>query len=72
MLTSPTLDTLRALKLYGLVAALEEQATNPAAHSLAFEERLAMLVDRERLYRDNTRRTRLLQQARLKNAQAPA
>ncbi len=70
MLTTPTLDTLRALKLYGLVAALEEQATNPAAHSLAFEERLAMLVDRERLYRDNTRRTRLLQQARLKNAQA--
>lgn len=70
MLMHPTLDTLRALKLYGLVAALEEQAGNPAAQSLAFEERLAMLVDRERLYRDNTRRTRLLQQARLKNAQA--
>ena len=70
MLMTPTLDTLRTLKLYGLVAALEEQADNPAAQSPAFEERLAMLVDRERLYRDNTRRTRLLQQARLKNAQA--
>ena len=70
MLTHNTLETLRALKLHGMAAALEEQQSMPSTHDLSFEERLALLVDRERLYRDNTRRTRLLQQARLKVAQA--
>ncbi len=64
MLTHNTLETLRALKLHGMAAALEEQQSMPSTHDLSFEERLALLVDRERLYRDNTRRTRLLQLAR--------
>ena len=34
------------------------------------EERLALIVDRERLYRDNQRRTRLLRGARLKVTEA--
>jgi hypothetical protein len=38
----------------------------PQTHALPFEERLSLLVDRERLYRDNLRKTRLLQQAHLK------
>lgn len=71
MLTNPTIETLKALKLYGMLEALEEQQQTPATvQSLSFEERFALLIDRERLHRDNQRRTRLLRGARLKVAQA--
>ena len=70
MLTNPTIETLKGLKLQGMIEALEEQQCNPAIQALAFEERLALIVDRERLYRDNQRRTRLLRGARLKVAAA--
>ncbi len=70
MLTNPTIETLKALKLYGLLEALEEQQRTPGAQSLSFEERVALLIDRERLHRDNQRRTRLLRGARLKVAEA--
>jgi len=70
MLTNPTLETLKSLKLHGLLEALEEQQQTPAVQSLSFEERVALLVDRERLWRENQRRTRLLRGARLKVSQA--
>jgi len=66
MLTNPTIETLKGLKLHGVLAALEEQQRTTTAQSLSFEERLALLVDRERLHRENQRRTRLLRGARLK------
>ena len=47
MLTHNTLDTLRHLKLTGMGDALEQQRAQPETHDLAFEERLALLVDRE-------------------------
>jgi DNA replication protein DnaC len=64
MLTNPTIETLKSLKLHGMIHALEEQQENPAIQALSFEERIALIVDRERLYRDNQRRTRLLRGAR--------
>ena len=70
MLTQPTQQTLQAMRLHGMAAAFEEQQSLPQAQSLSFEERFALIVDRERLYRDDQRRTRLLQQARLKVSQA--
>ena len=70
MLTNPTIETLKSLKLHGMIHALEEQQENPAIQALSFEERIALIVDRERLYRDNQRRTRLLRGARLKVAEA--
>jgi DNA replication protein DnaC len=70
MLTNPTIETLKSLKLHGLLEALEEQQQTPAAQALSFEERIALLVDRERLWRENQRRTRLLRGARLKVAAA--
>jgi DNA replication protein DnaC len=70
MLTQSTLDTLRHLKLHGKAQALEEQLENPNTHALAFEERFALLVDRERLSRENGRYRGLLRDARLKVAQA--
>jgi len=70
MLTNPTIETLKSLKLHGMIEALEEQQQTPVAQALSFEERIALIVDRERLYRDNQRRTRLLRGARLKVAEA--
>jgi len=70
MLTNPTIEILKSLKLYGILEALEEQQQTPAVQSLSFEERIAQLIDRERLIRDNQRRTRLLRGAHLKVAEA--
>ena len=66
MLIQPTLDTLNRLKLHGMAAALTEQMTHSAAQALAFEERFALLLDREELERENRRLRRLLQLAQLK------
>ena len=70
MLIQPTLDTLNRLKLHGMALALSEQMTHSAAQPLAFEERLALLLEREVLHRDNRRVTRLLKGAQLKERAA--
>jgi len=64
MLSHPTLDQLRALRLTGMAAALEEQRHTTDIGSLDFEQRLGLLVDRE----ITVRRNRQLQ-TRLKQAQ---
>ena len=48
MLRHPTLATLEALKLTGMATALTEQLEMPDVQRLSFEERLGLLVDRER------------------------
>ena len=68
MLTHNTLNTLRQLKLTGMHDALEQQREQPETHDLSFEERLALLVDREVLHRENRRLSRLLKSARLREA----
>jgi len=70
MLTNPTIETLKTLKLHGMIEALEEQQQTPAMQALPFEERIALIVDRERIYRDNQRRSRLLRGAHLKITEA--
>ncbi|MCK9489801.1 MAG: IS21-like element helper ATPase IstB [Xanthomonadales bacterium] len=70
MLSHPTLDALRALKLDGMARAFEEQRLLPACNDLTFEDRLGLLVDRERSWRDGRRLERLLRAAKLKHAQA--
>lgn len=70
MMMHTTLTQLRTLKLDGLAVALEEQLTQPGLASMSFEERLALLVDREVHYRSDRRQARLLKQARLKYPQA--
>ncbi len=71
MLTNPTIETLKSLKLHGMIEALEEQQQTPS-HPGACRSRSVsrLIVDRERLYRDNQRRTRLLRGAHLKVAAA--
>ena len=50
--------------------ALEEQATSTAAPALGFDERLALLVQREIAWRDDKRVDRLLKAAKLKVSSA--
>ena len=66
MLNQQTLEKLQTLKLLGMREGFEQQLAQPATHDLAFEERLALLLDREILARDNRRLTRLLKGARLR------
>ena len=47
MLTAPTIDGLKALRLDAMAAALAEQRDQPGYAGLGFEERLGLLVDRE-------------------------
>ena len=47
MLRHPTVDHLHALGLLGMAQALEDQGRDPAALALPFEDRLALLLDRE-------------------------
>lgn len=65
MLTQPLLDKLSQLRLPAFRAALEEQLHNPQYIDLSFEDRLALLVDRECIRRDNNRLQRRLRVARL-------
>jgi len=70
MLMENTLTTLKALRLPGMTQAFEEQQTSAATAGLSFDERFALLVDREQTYRDNRRIARLLREAKLKSPQA--
>jgi DNA replication protein DnaC len=70
MLTHPTLDQLRALRLDGMVQAFIELEAQEATRDLAHTEWLALLLDREVANR-NTRRFQIrLRAARLRHSQA--
>ncbi|HAK60919.1 MAG TPA: AAA family ATPase [Nitrospiraceae bacterium] len=66
MLIQQTREHLHTLRLTGMLQALDEQLEQPAMAELSFEERLAILVDREVLYRENRRLERLLKTAKLR------
>jgi len=66
MLIEQTLTRLHELSLTGMAAALEEQRGVPDVQDLPFEDRFALLLERESTVRENRRRTRLLRQAKLR------
>ena len=70
MMMNNTLVQLRDLKLAGTASAVEEQLSSAASTSLSFEERLALMVDREVHHRDDKRRAPLMKRAGLKYPQA--
>jgi DNA replication protein DnaC len=61
-----TLNQLRKLKLSGMAQAFSEQLEQPPLQDLSFNERFALLVDREMLHRGNRRLANLLRQAKLR------
>ena len=70
MMMNTTLEQLRGLKLNGMAGGLQEQLTQAGMTGISFEERLALLVDREVHWRNDKRQTRLLKLAHLKYPQA--
>ena len=70
MLVHPLMETLSRLKLVGMARALEEQLRTPEIESLSFTDRLALLLDRESVERDNRRLKSRLKVARLREAAA--
>lgn len=64
------IEQLKTMKLHGMVDALSHLYEQPESQQLSFEERLRIVVDREKLYRENRRRTSLLRAAKLRLAQA--
>ena len=70
MLTHPTLDQLRALKLDGMTEAFLELEQQDAAKDLTHAEWLALLVDREIINRATKRAQTRLRAARLRYSQA--
>ena len=70
MMMNTTLNHLRGLRLEAMAQALEQQLTQSGISALSFEERLALLVDREVHARQDRRCARLLKTAKLKYPQA--
>jgi DNA replication protein DnaC len=70
MLTHPTIDQLRALKLDGMVDAFVELAAQEQAKDLDHAEWLALLLDRETATRNTKRFQSRLRSAKLRHGQA--
>jgi DNA replication protein DnaC len=66
MLYEPTITKMLAMKLNGMVEALEEQRKTADMGSMTFEDRLAMLVERQWLWKENRSLTTRLKYAKLR------
>jgi len=60
MLHQATIENLIEMKLAGMAQALREQADQPDIGQLNFDERLGLLIDRERSHRGNRQLSRRL------------
>jgi DNA replication protein DnaC len=63
-----SIDKLRTMRLSGMARALEEQLHQSDIGRVAFDERLAMLIDREEVERHNVALAQRLRVARLRQA----
>jgi DNA replication protein DnaC len=66
MIYSQTLEKLRDLRLDGMAQALEEQRRQASVLKLEFEERLALLVERQWSWKENRALAARLKRAQLK------
>lgn len=61
-----TMEKLSQMKLHTMATALQEQLEQPSVSSLGFEDRFAMLVDREWTSRENRKLAKRLKTAQLR------
>ena len=66
MLNQPTMEKLLELRLYGMANAFRAQLESIATQQLSFDERFALLVDQQCLWKQNRALLRRLQAAKLK------
>jgi len=69
MLTQPTIEKLYTMRLRGMAEAFQQQQEDANIHTLSFEERLGLLIDRQWNWRQNRALERRLRDGRL---QGPA
>ena len=65
MLNQPTLEKLQTMKLHGMADAFRAQLETTDTSQLSFEERFAMLVDQQWLWKENRALARRLRAAKL-------
>lgn len=70
MIYSQTMEKLRALRLEGMAQALEEQRKQASVLKLEFEERLALLVERQWTWKENRAMAARLKRAQFKFSNA--
>lgn len=66
MLNQQTLSILHSLKLFGMAKGLEERLADAKQAELSHAEFIGLLVQDEKIYRDNARLRRLLKKAKLR------
>jgi DNA replication protein DnaC len=66
MLNEQTIEKLYHMRLNGMAHAFKEQLQQPQIHELSFEERFALLVDRQWTWSEDRRMKRLISNAKLK------
>lgn len=67
MILEQTIQQLATLNLIGMKQALQQQIDQPKTFDLSFEERLGLLVDCEKIHRQNKKVERLLTAAHLRH-----
>ncbi len=70
MMHEPTVERLHEMRLFGMAEAWLRQQEARDATKLDFDERFALLVEAEKLYRENRRRERRLKEAKLRHSNA--
>lgn len=66
MLNQQTVSILHSLKLFGMAKSLEERLADPQQAALSHAEFVGLLVQDEKMHRDNLRLRRLLKRAKLR------
>ena len=70
MLTQPTIDKLKELKLYAMAESFIALQSDVEGGALSFEEKLGIIVDREITVRHEKRQQKLLKEAKLRIPEA--
>jgi hypothetical protein len=65
-----TIEKLLIMKLHGMAEGLKEQMNNRQYRDSGFEERLGLLVDKEKLHRENRQLKILASQAHFRHPSA--
>jgi DNA replication protein DnaC len=68
MLTHPTIEKMKSLRLFGMAKAYEDQIHMKDIGELSFDDRLALMIDREEIEKENTRLRTRLRKAKLPQA----
>ena len=70
MFNQQTMSILHSLKLFGMARSLETRLADPQQAALSHDEFVGLLVQDEKMYRDNLRLRKLLKKAKLRQEAA--